>query len=156
MGIGDKDLVSWTDAAGLANGPYMLAATLQMQLLIRVTSEGCTWIDHILHTDRHNNIHCTGAHTVQGSAWLTISDHSPIWADYLLPSGHDPTTTSRMKAAHREYIELPFTDKEKGKRFEEDMNTCWVTKRIAKGLHKSLRSSYKTGWNPNLSHIRVI
>ena len=98
---GVKALNSWAEAAGLANGQYEVAMTLKLQLLTRVTSDGGTWIDDILHTDRQNKIHCIGAHTVQGSAWMTISDHSLIWAHYVLPSIHAPTTTPPVKVAPR-------------------------------------------------------
>ena len=78
-----------------------------------------------------------------------------------------------MKVAPREFIEHPLADKEIGVRFAADMDKwliealAWedgfeagqflhrlsimstrVTKRIAKGLQKSLRSSYKNGWSP--------
>ena len=61
---GDKALNSWAEAAGLVNGPYEVAKTLNLQLLTRVTIEGGIWIDYILHTDRQNNIKCIGVHTV--------------------------------------------------------------------------------------------
>ena len=122
---------------------------------------------------RHNNIQCIGAYTVQGSTWLAISDHLPLWAHDVLPSVHAPTATPLAKVAPREFIELPLTDKEIGMRFAADMDKwlteapAWedgfeagqflhrlstmstrVTKQIAKGLQRSLRSSFKNGWSP--------
>ena len=139
-------------------------------MLTRVTSEGGTWIDHILNTDRHNNIHCIGAFTVQGSARISISDHSLIWAHYIFPSVHASTTTPMVNVGPRKFIELPLTDKEIEMCFAADMDKwfteapAWedgfeaghflhklsimstrVTKRIAKGFQKSLRSSFKNG-----------
>ena len=170
---GDKALNNWAEAAGLVNGPYEVAKTLSLRLLTRATSEGGTWIDHILRTDRQNNIKCTGAHTVEGSAWMTISDN-------VLPSVHAPITTPLVKVAPREFVELPLTDETLGKRFAEDMDTwladspAWeggfeagqflhrlsimptrVTKRIAKGRQKSLQSSYKIGWSPTFVAYKV-
>ena len=54
---------------------------------------------------------------------MTISDHSLFGANYVLPSVHAPTITLLVKLASREFIELPLTDKELGKRFAEDMGT---------------------------------
>ena len=129
-------MVHRAEASGLVNGPLAVATTLKLQMLARVTSEGGTWIAHILHTDRHNNIHCIGANTLQGSEWMTISDHSLIWTRYILhsvhastttllakvlPSVHASTTNPLVKVASREFIELPLTDKERNA-FVADMD----------------------------------
>ena len=42
---------NWAEAASLANGPYKVATTFNIQLLTRVGSEGGAWIYYILHTD---------------------------------------------------------------------------------------------------------
>ena len=56
---------------------------------------------------------------------MNISDHSLIWAHYVLPSVRAPTTTPLVKVAPREFIELPLIDEELGKRFEADIDT-WL------------------------------
>ena len=109
-------------------GASAVSTELQIPLLTRISREGGTCIDRLLHTDRHNNILCVGAFTVQGSLWMTISDHSPIWGHYVLPVVHDSINTPLVTVAQREFVELPLNDKEIGKRFAEDMDT-WLSMR---------------------------
>ena len=163
---GDKAFHNWTVSAGLVNGAYDVFTALKLPLVARSSGDGGTWIDHLLHTDVYNNIFCVGAFTVQGSLWITISDYSLIWGHYVLPTVHDSTNTPLVTLAPREFVEIPLNGKDLGQRFAEDMDSwlltapAWedgfeagqflhrlsimsksVTKRIAKGLQTSLRSS---------------
>ena len=52
----DKAFNSWAEAAGLVNGAYEVVTALKIPLLTKSKRDGGTWIDHLLHTYRQNNI----------------------------------------------------------------------------------------------------
>ena len=103
-----------------------MATALKLPLLTRITREGGTWIDHLVHTDRQNNILCVGTYTIQGSLWMTISHHSLVWGDYVLQTAQDSINTPLVTVAPREFVEPPLNDNEHEKRLAEDMNS-WLT-----------------------------